>query len=360
MKTRWLANLAAVASGLCVTSAVLGSDPHAAAPQHAAHAPAPAPAAHDDLPPQVTPADAIQRLRDGNDRFRYGEAEHPRTDAARRTLTFAQGQSPFAAILACADSRVPVELLFDQGIGDLFVVRVAGNVADEDEIGTMEYGVDHLNVPLIVVLGHTKCGAVTAVAQGAHVTGHIARLVDNIGPAVETVKAGNPDVGGARLIRLATRANVYQSMHDLLTNSQTVAAAVRDGKVRVVGGVYDLQSGMIEWLGEHPQQTELLADTAATDGKKELLKAAPSTRPAHAVKKSEKPHADATTDEHDAAHPGDPSGKKPGHRDPAPTGHGEKSEAPMVHENWYALGGLLAVSTIASFAAIHFIYGRAS
>jgi carbonic anhydrase len=127
-----------------------------------------------------------------------------------------QGQNPSVTILACSDSRLPVERIFDQGIGDLFVVRVAGNVADGDEIGSIEYGMGHLHTPLLVVLGHTKCGAVTAVASGAAVHGSIPGLVDNIIPAVDAARRKNPTLSGPDLIARAIEENVLISMRDVL------------------------------------------------------------------------------------------------------------------------------------------------
>lgn len=306
--------------------------------------------------PNLPPTDALARLMDGNDRYRYGESTYPRFDSARRAETATSGQHPFAAILGCADSRMPVEAIFDQGIGDLFVVRVAGNVAGEDEIGTLEYGVEHLGTGLIVVLGHIKCGAVTAVVDGAHVTPHIAKLVDNIVPAVEATKQQQPDARGARLVRMAIRANVRQSMQDLLTRSDVMAAAVKAGNLQIVGGVYDLQSGAIEWLGEHPQQTAFLGG------------AVPPKHDSH-TNSSAKPHAANTADSHEqnddhapANGHGDDHGAKDGHGDAhgkqPTTKPAKQSKAAPRKENWIALAGLLSVSAVASFGTIQYVYGR--
>src|SRR5688572_3946938 len=110
---------------------------------------------------------SLMLLKEGNARYASGKSQHPHLDAERRSSTVSQGQEPFATILACSDSRDPVELIFDRGVGDLFVVRVAGNVAGISELASVEYGVGHLNTPLLIVMGHTKCGAVTAVVKGA-------------------------------------------------------------------------------------------------------------------------------------------------------------------------------------------------
>jgi carbonic anhydrase len=332
---------ACLALSICFASWSTAGD-HPPAPQPASgEANAQAAAAHHDgaaaRTTAVSPSDAMQRLLDGNDRFRYDESAFPRYGAARRAETFEKGQKPFAAVLACADSRAPVEAIFDQGIGDLFVVRVAGNVSDTDEIGTIEYGVGHLQIPLVVVLGHTKCGAVTAVADRAEMHGHIAKLVDNIAPAVEGVRARDPQAAGGRLIRLSIRANVMQSMHDLLAHSDVVASAVKSGNVKVVGGVYDIQTGAIEWIGPHPREAELI-DRETPKG---------DTAPATAHEKAED-HANQ------AAPPDAGHGESHGQADGEPHARNDGAR----QENWKALGGLLAVSTIASGATIHFMYGK--
>ena len=205
--------------------------------------------------PAATPDQALKNLKEGNERYVSGKSKHPRQDAKRRAETVSGGQHPFAIILSCADSREPVELLFDQGIGDLFVVRVAGNVADVDELGTMEYGADHLGSPLIVVLGHSKCGAVTAVVNGEHVHGNIPQLVDNIVPAAKKVK--EKGATGATAIAEAIKANVMQSIEDTFTNSDILRERVTAGKLKIVGAVYDLEKGTVEWMGEHPDQAKL-------------------------------------------------------------------------------------------------------
>jgi carbonic anhydrase len=198
-------------------------------------------------------------------------------------------------VLACADSRVPVELLFDQGIGDLFTVRVAGNVADTDEIGTVEYGVDHLGAPLIVVMGHAKCGAVTAVVNDTKLPPNIAKLVDNIKPYAERVKRENPNLKGDALIAAATRANVFQSIEDMLEQSPEIRELVAHGKVKVVGAVYDIHGGTVQWLGPHPNQSRLLLNTGETAHRPdEPLHAEPShDAPAQPAVEEHGAHSDA-------------------------------------------------------------------
>ncbi len=205
-----------------------------------------------------TPADALAALREGNTRFAAGTPAHPHAGLDRVAETGAEGQHPLATIIACSDSRVAVERIFDQGMGDVFVVRVAGNVADTDEIGSADYGAGHLHAALLVVLGHTKCGAVTAVATGAEVHGSIPGLVDNIAPAVEKAKQEHPGTGAKDLVPFAINSNVRQSMRDLLTRSEEIRSLVRQGQLQVVGAVYDVDTGKVEWLGEHPEQATLL------------------------------------------------------------------------------------------------------
>ncbi|MBF8273024.1 MAG: carbonic anhydrase [Magnetococcales bacterium] len=196
--------------------------------------------------PGVTPDDALTRLKEGNARFVAGALTHPNLTAARIAETFSGGQHPFATIISCSDSRVPVEHVFDQGIGDLFVIRVAGNVADVDEIGTAEYGAGHLGTSLVVVMGHTKCGAVTAVLKGDKVGGNIPALVDNIIPAVERAK-GKGLTGDAILLE-AIKENVRQSMTDLSGHSEELAHLIKEGKIKVVGALYHIENGQVEWL----------------------------------------------------------------------------------------------------------------
>ncbi len=202
----------------------------------------------------MSPDEAAARLKEGNDRYVAGQPQHPRQNRERRALTAGQGQHPFATVLSCADSRVPVEMIFDQGIGDLFVVRVAGNVAQTDEIGSIEYAVDHLATPVVVVLGHTQCGAVTAVVENAKVPANIAALVAPIKGAVAKAKAENPEAGKEALIAAAIKDNVLQAMEDLFQKSSIIRERAKAKKTRVVGALYEIDTGQVQWLGPHPDQ----------------------------------------------------------------------------------------------------------
>lgn len=206
---------------------------------------------------------ALARLREGNRRFRAGGALHPNADAARLRETAERGQAPFATILGCSDSRVPCELLFDQGVGDLFVVRVAGNVCAVNETASIEYGIGHLGTPLVVVLGHEKCGAVTAVATDAELDGSIPRLVEQIRPAVENAQRIHPGMKPNALVPFALRENVLQSIEGLFRRSGTARRLVREGKIAVVGAVYDLETGEVSWLGPHLRQAVLVKEGGA-------------------------------------------------------------------------------------------------
>lgn len=206
-----------------------------------------------------TAQDALRQLQEGNVRFRSGKPAHPAAGMERVAETGQHGQKPFATIIGCSDSRVPLERLFDRGVGDLFVVRVAGNVCDTDEIGSAEYGTGHLGSPLMVVLGHTKCGAVTAVVKGAEVHGSIPGLIDNIIPAVERAKEKSPGVTGDALVPFAIEENVMQGIRDTLSRSEPIRELVKSGKLQVIGAVYDIDTGAVKWLGQHPEESALLS-----------------------------------------------------------------------------------------------------
>jgi carbonic anhydrase len=220
-----------------------------------------------DAGPGISADQAIKKLADGNSRYAAGACLHSDISQARRTETAQKGQHPIATILSCSDSRVPPEYIFDQGIGDLFVIRVAGNVADTDEIGSAEYGVDHLGTPVLMVLGHSKCGAVTAVATGAELHGSIPALVENIRPAVDKAKQKNPSAQGDALVSDSITLNVWQSIEDMLKKSAIIRARAKAGEVKIIGALYDIETGKIHLLGPHLQEQQLLAAPAPVAGK---------------------------------------------------------------------------------------------
>lgn len=205
-----------------------------------------------------TADEGLALLREGNQRWMEGNVQNPSTGMLRRKTTSDVGQKPFAIVLTCADSRIPVERVFDRGVGEVFVARVAGNVAGPHESGTIEYAMEHLGAPVLVVMGHSKCGAVKATAEGAHVTPNIASLVEGIKPAVDRAKKLNPNLEGAEFVEAAVRENVWQSVFDLYKGSPMIVEMVRAGKVKVVGAVLDIGTGKVDWMGEHPWQDAIV------------------------------------------------------------------------------------------------------
>ena len=194
--------------------------------------------------PAVAPAEAIAKLKEGNGRYASGKLQHPgQTTERRAELT--KDQHPFAVIVSCSDSRVPPEIVFDQGLGDLFVVRVAGNVIDDHGLGSIEYAVDHLGARLIVVLGHQSCGAVKAaketIAAKSKAPGHIQSLVTAIQPAVEATAKGD--------LEATVEANVKNVVQAVRTSTPILKLKVDSGEVQVIGGYYSLDTGAVTFLG---------------------------------------------------------------------------------------------------------------
>lgn len=186
-------------------------------------------------PRDMTPDMALDALARGNQRFVEGKTTSPNRNMARLKET-APKQSPFAAFLGCADSRVPIEIVFDQGFGDIFVTRVAGNVADPTVIGSLEFGCLVLGAKVLYVLGHASCGAVAATLRGDAVPGQISTLYQHIRPAA---KASGGDVNKA------IRLNVQHQAEVLSEASPVLAGLIKERKLKVAGGVYDLQTGRV-------------------------------------------------------------------------------------------------------------------
>jgi carbonic anhydrase len=186
----------------------------------------------------LTPDNAIDQLMQGNKRFANQKTKQPNRGSFR-LREVAKGQNPFAAILGCADSRVPAEIVFDQGLGDLFVVRVAGNVATPEEIGSLEYGTLVLGAKVVLVLGHQKCGAVKATIEAKPVPGKIGSVLEQIKPAVlaSQNQAGDP-------LKNATLANIKNQIA-ILNSSPVIADLVKTGKLKIIGGFYDLETGLV-------------------------------------------------------------------------------------------------------------------
>jgi carbonic anhydrase len=197
--------------------------------------------------PARTPASAWNNMLRGNERFISGEPAHPRQDVERREQ-LAAGQAPDAALFGCSDSRLAAEIIFDKGIGDLFVVRNAGQVISDSVIGSLEYAVSELGVPLIVVLGHDECGAVRAAidSQGADaptLPPHIARIVEKIVPAVMRVAAGSPVDAATLDSHEVGREHLRDTIAELLDSSELISDAIAAGTLAVVGANYRLLEG---------------------------------------------------------------------------------------------------------------------
>lgn len=190
----------------------------------------------------ITADEALQLMKEGNQRFVNDELKHPNLDQQRRRM-LTEGQAPHTVILACSDSRVIPDVIFDQGLGDLFVIRVAGNVAKDKVLGSIEYAVQHLGSKLIIVLGHEKCGAVTAALEPAQVEGHVGIILEEIKPAVYMARQQDGD-----LLENAIKNNV-RIMRERVNDSLPILnRAVREQGVKVVSGYYRLDSGEVIFL----------------------------------------------------------------------------------------------------------------
>jgi len=187
----------------------------------------------------MDPADALKLLIKGNETFMAGKPARP-NQSSRRRREVAGGQTPFAIVVGCSDSRIPPEMVFDRGLGDLFVVRTAGNVLDDAVLGSIEYAVLHLSVRLIVVLGHTSCGAVRAAMDDHPDPGHIPHLVEAIRPAVEKARRMAGD-----LYLNAVKANTAGIVHGLRNAPPVLANIARKGTLKVIGAIYHLDSGKV-------------------------------------------------------------------------------------------------------------------
>ena len=202
-----------------------------------------------------SPDKVLEMLKDGNKRFYEGKAQRPHANISRLAQAGRenQGDHAYATVITCSDSRVPVEIIFDAGVMDIFVIRVAGNVCDVDEVGSIEYGLAHVNTPVLVVLGHTQCGAVTAVTANLQGKGHplernIPPLIENIEPAVKRAMGKHPEVKGETIIPYAIEENVWQSIEELFMKSPATRELVKSGVVKVAGAIYDVSNGRIAWL----------------------------------------------------------------------------------------------------------------
>lgn len=203
----------------------------------------------------ITAAEALQSLVLGNHRFMNGEGGRDLDFEHARRRELVDGQAPFAIILGCSDSRCPLELIFDQGLGDLFVIRVAGNVVSPAQIGSIEFAASKFGTPLVIVVGHTQCGAVAAtvdhVVSGGEVpTPHLGFIVDSIRPAVEAVRKEHPAMENAALVSAATRQNVRHTVRALKNGSDLLNSRLEAGLLTIVGAEYSLETGHVEFLDQ--------------------------------------------------------------------------------------------------------------
>jgi len=193
-------------------------------------------------PNKVSADEALKILMQGNERFVKGELKHPHMDDVRRNM-LKDGQAPFAIIVACADSRVLPDIIFDQGLGDLFVIRVAGNVAKDKVLGSIEYAVQHLGTKLIFVLGHESCGAVTAALEPAQLEGHINAILDLIRPAVHMARHQEGDI-----LENSIKNNALMVKENISDSLPVINRAIKEKGVNVVSGYYSLTDGKVELL----------------------------------------------------------------------------------------------------------------
>lgn len=182
---------------------------------------------------------ALEKLLAGNEKY-LSESITPDVGASLRKDLAKNGQHPYAIVITCSDSRVPAELIFDSSLGDIFVIRTAGNVVSDFEIGSVEYGAEHLGSPLVFVLGHTNCGAVTAATEGGEAEGKIQSIVDEIEPSVQKAK----DAGAKDVLSKAIEFNVMNSV-DKILSSEIIKELREEEKVEVIGGIYNINTGTV-------------------------------------------------------------------------------------------------------------------
>ena len=196
--------------------------------------------------------DALRRLQEGNRRFASGHSSHAVSTTSRRE-ELASGQEPFAIILGCSDSRVPAEIVFDQGLGDLFVIRVAGNIVAPSQVGSVEFAADRFNTRLVVVLGHSSCGAITATLEELtrpteNQSKNLHSIVERVRPSVESLLHTDLRHNHEELIRVAVRANIRTSVNHLRHGSEIIEQLIRTESLAVVGAEYSLETGEVDFF----------------------------------------------------------------------------------------------------------------
>ncbi len=205
----------------------------------------------------ISAREALERLREGNRRFASNVRDVDALATHTRRAELAAGQAPFAIVLGCSDSRVPAEIVFDQGLGDLFVIRVAGNIVAPSGVGSVEFAADRFGTRLVVVLGHSHCGAVVATLEELRrptdtQSKGLRSIVDRVRPAVESLLTSTGNRGGEALLGEAVRANIRASASQLRYGSEILERLVRDDQLLVVGAEYSLDTGIVEFFDGVP------------------------------------------------------------------------------------------------------------
>ena len=210
----------------------------------------------------ISAQEALDRLQEGNRRFVAAGAGGGLTDGARRNQ-LVTGQQPFAIIIGCSDSRVPAEIVFDQGLGDLFVIRVAGNIVAPSQVGSVEFAAEQFGTRLVVVLGHTQCGAVTATLNEIDrpadaQSPNLRSIVNRIRPAIEPVINTNPRLTGDQLLHEAVRANVRYTAEQLKHGSAIIEQLIERDNLLIVGAEYSLETGVVDFFHDVPKIDQTL------------------------------------------------------------------------------------------------------
>jgi len=206
----------------------------------------------------ISAHEALERLKEGNRRFVEGLRSHDALDAEARRMEVAAGQEPFAIILGCSDSRVPAEIVFDQGIGDLFVIRVAGNIVAPSQIGSVEFAAERFGTRLVVVLGHSRCGAILATLEelgrpSEAQSKNLRSIVDRIRPSVAPLLAAGHDQPPDALVQSAVRANIRASASHLRHGSEVLEQLIQKDGLLVVGAEYALETGVVDFFDGVPE-----------------------------------------------------------------------------------------------------------
>lgn len=201
----------------------------------------------------LTAEEALERLKKGNERFILGETNHPRLLSHQQRAEMAESQEPFAIVLGCSDSRVPAEMVFDQGLGDLFVIRVAGNIVAPSQVGSVEFAAESFNCPLVVVLGHSHCGAIHSTIAALKnpenpQSANLMSIVNRVRPSVEILMQTELKDDLVKLSKHAVRSNVFASVNQLRHGSAVIENLIEQGKLKVVGAEYSLENGSVTFF----------------------------------------------------------------------------------------------------------------